>query len=84
MWYTQAVLMTWRFCSTEEDLLYSHKCPSLIKMTHRRPQLGSTMTKSGQCDTAVSAATQGMVALELQLKAFRHSLMLHSTPAHEK
>lgn len=75
MWCTQVVLVTWGLCSTEEDLLYSHKCPSLIKLHTEIPR--KHMSKSGQCDSAVkAAAAQGLVALELQL----WGTLLHSTP----
>lgn len=84
MWCTQVVLVTWRLCSTEEDLLYSHKCASLIKL-HTEIPSRKHMSKSGQCDSAVkAAAAQGLVTLELQLNALRHSLTFHSTPALEK
>lgn len=73
----------WRLCSTEMDLLYSHECPSLTKITHRRPQLGSTMPRSGQRNSTVNpaAALQARAVLELQLngiQALSH-IPLHSS-----
>lgn len=86
MWNTVdswAVLVTWRLCSTEGDLLYSQECPSLIRITHKRSQLGSTMSKTGQCDSTVKAAAaiQDGAVLELQLNGIQalSCIPLHSS-----
>lgn len=77
------VFVTRRLCSTEGDLLYSHECPSLVKITQKRSQLGSTMSKSRRHDYTVKAAAaiQDGAVLELQLNGVRalSCIPLHSS-----
>jgi len=77
------VLVVCRLCSTEEDLLYSHKCHSLIVITCKTSQLGRTMPKSGQHDSTVkaAAAVQDRADFELQLNGFQalSCISLHSS-----